>query len=225
MNEVAAIILAAGCSTRFGEDKIFKQLLGRPLLDWTLDPFLRHPCISRIILVVHSQKLAHAQGFFQKSEKVKAIIPGGKERQESVRAGLAALGEEPWVLVHDGARPCLSDELLSRILAELELFPAVTPLLPVRETIKTCGPDLEVTGTLGKEGYYFTQTPQGFWRNLLLKAHEQAREKVNAIDDASLVEELGEKVHGVLGEERNLKVTTLLDLLQAECILKEKKGS
>ncbi len=222
MKQVAAIVVAAGSASRFGEDKIFKHLLGRPLLSWALDPFLRHPDITKIIIVVHPDRLTEGRALYQEGSKVKAIIPGGKERQESVRRGIAALEEEPLVLVHDGARPCLSTELLDRILTALEFFPAVTPVLPVRETIKTCDPDLGVTATLGKEGYFFTQTPQGFHRDLFLKAHERTKTRVDALDDASLVEELGGEVQGVRGEEENVKVTTCLDFFQAERILKEK---
>ncbi|MCX5973893.1 MAG: 2-C-methyl-D-erythritol 4-phosphate cytidylyltransferase [Coprothermobacterota bacterium] len=223
--KTAAILVGAGVSQRFGEDKIFRSLGGAPLLRWTMEPFLLSKSISTIILVLHADRLLLAEPF-RNMPKVQAIVAGGTKRQDSVRAGLSALDDEVHVLVHDVARPCLTMDLVERLVDCLIHFPAVIPVWPVKETVKSIEGNGRVQKTLPRNNLYWAQTPQAFQRVLLEEAHKNAvGGKENALDDASLVEKLGVEVHAIPGDEANIKVTTPLDWILATKILEGKELS
>jgi 2-C-methyl-D-erythritol 4-phosphate cytidylyltransferase len=223
--KTAAILVGAGVSQRFGEDKIFRSWRGAPLLRWTMEPFLLSKSISTIILVLHADYLLLAEPF-RNMPKVRAIVAGGTKRQDSVRAGLSALDDEVRVLVHDVARPCLTVELVERLVDCLTHFPAVIPVWPVKETIKSIEGNGRVQKTLLRKNLYWAQTPQAFQRVLLEEAHKNAvGRKENAPDDASLVEKLDVEVHAIPGDEANIKVTTPLDWILATKILEGKELS
>lgn len=223
--KTAAILVGAGDSHRFGEDKIFRSLGGIPLLRWTMEPFLLSKSITTIILVLHADRLLLGEPF-RNMPKVRAIVAGGTKRQDSVRAGLSAVDDEVHLLVHDIARPCLTVELVERLVDCLAHFPAVVPVWPVKETIKSVESNGRVIETLPRSNLYWAQTPQAFHRVLLEEAHKSgAGRKDSAPDDASLVEQLGVEVHTILGEEANLKVTTPLDWILATKILEGKELS
>ncbi len=145
------------------------------------------------------------------------VVEGANERTESVRRGLAALGEAEIVLVHDAARALTPPSLISRVVAEVRSGRrAVVPALPVADTIKAVDSDGAVTGTPDRSHLRAIQTPQGFRADVLIRAYEAAAE--GATDDAGLVERLGETVHTIAGEPLAFKITTPHDLLLAEAI-------
>ncbi len=223
--KTAAILVGAGVSRRFGEDKIFRCLGGVPLVRWTMEPFLLSKSISTIVLVLHANRLLLAEPF-RHMPKVRDLVAGGTRRQDSVRAGLSALDDEVWVLVHDVARPCLTVGLVERLVDCLRQFPAAIPVWPVIETVKSIGGNGRVQKTLPRRNLFWAQTPQAFQRVLLEEAHNIAESrKDSAPDDASLVEKMGVEVHAIPGEESNIKVTTPLDWILATKILEGKELS
>ncbi|MEI6509797.1 MAG: 2-C-methyl-D-erythritol 4-phosphate cytidylyltransferase [bacterium] len=220
--EACVLLMAAGQSSRFGTEKIWQPLLGRPLLEWSLATLQSCPRIGSIILVVRAEHLQRANSYLGSSHKVIAVAAGGKERQDSVRAGLAVPFKEPLVLVHDGARPCLSLSLLERILDALQEESAVVPALPVSETLKHCSASGYVLETLERRDLWLAQTPQGFHRSVIYDAYSACASELRAQDDAYLVEQSKGKVKVIEGDRANLKITEPVDLLLAEAILKER---
>lgn len=211
--EVAgAVIVAAGRSRRMdGDDKLWAPIEGsRPLLAYSLSAFQACAAIERIVLVVAEEAIERAQALAGKAklDKVCAVVPGGERRQHSVRAGLEAL-ECTWIAVHDGARPLVTPDLIERGLDAARETGAACCALPAPDTVKEADGGV-VARTLDRSRLWLAQTPQVFRRELLLRAHEQARG--DATDDAALVEALGVKVRLYPGSARNLKVTTQDDL-------------
>jgi 2-C-methyl-D-erythritol 4-phosphate cytidylyltransferase len=149
--------------------------------------------------------------------KVKRIVPGGRERQESVRLGLKELDTD-WVLVHDAVRPFVSHEAISRLLDAVRMHGAAILAVPVKDTVKLVNDAGIVEGTPDRKRLWAVQTPQAFRREWLVKAHEQASGEPAATDDAMLVEQLGIDVRVVEGEYTNIKLTTPDDLIWAEAI-------
>jgi len=221
-----AIIVAAGRSERMGGvDKVFAQLAGRPLLAWTLAAFKRCEAIDNIIVVASDASLRRMREFVQEwrfDAKVKAVVPGGATRQDSVRAGLEAAGSAAIVAVHDGARPLVTAEIIARGVALARETGAALCAVPARDTVKqVAGDPPVVTGTPAREGLWLAQTPQCFDRELLLRAHREA-ENTLATDDAALVEALGHPVTVYEGAWSNFKVTTPEDVIVAEALLRER---
>ena len=221
MARVGAVIVAAGRSTRMGGvDKTFAPILGRPLVAHTLNRFESSSLIDQIVLVLAEDsleqglKLVEERGY----SKVAHVCAGGQRRQDSVRNGLELLSPCDWVMVHDGARPCLDDAMLQRGLdAAAECGSAVAGV-PVKDTIKLVTPDQMVSETPDRSRLWAAQTPQVFRYDLLLEAHQTCTQDVT--DDAAMVESLGHPVKMFLGAYENIKVTTADDLVIAETFLK-----
>lgn len=221
---VAAIIVAAGESKRMGgQDKIFAPLLAQPLLAWTVNAFQASPCVDTIVLVIHPKNLRRAAALVraQGYSKVEAICPGGARRQDSVRHGLDRVGDAQWVIIHDGARPCVDPSLIQRGVEEAQRAGAAVAATPVKDTIKLVSPDDGfVLDTPPRPHLWAVQTPQVFRSDLIRRAHELIAE--DAPDDAAMVERLGHQVKVYPGSYENIKVTTPLDLAYAELILKRR---
>lgn len=218
---VGAVIVAAGESRRMGGiDKLFAPLEGRPLLAHALLPFERSPQVERIALVVSAQNQERARALVQGLglRKVTAICLGGPRRQDSVRLGLEALGPCQWVLVHDGARPLMPQELITAGLEAARETGAAVPVVPLVDTVKEVEGGL-VVRTLDRSRLAAVQTPQVFRYDLLQEAHR--RFGVEVTDDAAMLEALGHPVRTFPGSPRNLKVTTSLDLALARALLAE----
>ena len=212
--------MAAGSSSRMGGiDKAFTPLLGMPLIAHCLDQLETFPPIARIALVLSQQSLGLGEELvaWRKYTKISRVCAGGARRQDSVRLGLESLGPCAWVLVHDGARPCLDHSLLERGWDAVRRFAAALAGVPVKDTIKVVSPEQTVQETPPREGLWAAQTPQFFRYDLLQRAHQQCREPVT--DDAAMVEQLGHPVHMFLGSYENLKITTPDDLTIAEAFL------
>ena len=218
-----AVIVAAGRSRRMaGVDKLWAPLPGpdgRPLLARAMGVFESCPVIDRIVLVVSSDAVGRAQELVLEEgfAKVCAVVAGAARRQDSVRAGLEALEACEWVVVHDGARPLVTADLIERGLEEARATGASCCALPVPDTIKEADDKGTVVHTLDRSRLWLVQTPQTFRYDLLLKAHRHAEGE--ATDDAALVEALGVHVQLYQGSPRNLKVTTLEDLALVEALL------
>jgi 2-C-methyl-D-erythritol 4-phosphate cytidylyltransferase len=222
-----ALVPAAGIGTRFAGSMPKQYLLvaGRSLLWHAVAGLAAHPAVYRVVVVLHpDDRLFAAQPWGQLSDRISALRCGGASRAESVRNGLAALGEDldadDWVLVHDAARPCLSSDLLQRLIETVD-SDAVGGLLavPVADTLKRCDADRRVVRTEPREGLWRAQTPQMFRYGLLTRALAGA-DLTAVTDEASAVEALGLSPRLVLGSERNVKVTYPEDLALAEAILR-----
>ena len=213
-------MVAAGSSTRMeGIDKVFAPLLSIPVIAHCLDQLETFPPVARIALVLSQQSidLGKQMVALRKYFKVSIVCAGGARRQDSVRLGLEALGPCDWVLVHDGARPCLDHPLLERGWDAVRRCGAALAGVPVKDTIKLVAPELTIKGTLPREDLWAAQTPQFFRYDLLRRAHQQCRELVT--DDAAMVEQLDHPVQMFLGSYENLKITTPDDLTIAEALL------
>ena len=228
-NQNIALIVAAGRGHRFSASagntshetasalpKQYQPLKGAPVLQHALKAFENHQLISHIQVVIHPDDLdLYAVASLGISKCLPAIY-GGAERQASVFEGLKALQNlNPQnILVHDAARPHLSEDLISRILAALEISPSVIPVLPLSDTVKLFHDD-QTSETLPRDRLKRVQTPQGFDYATLLEAHEKALTMENTFtDDASLVEHFGTEVVSVEGDEKNIKLTVGSDLME-----------
>ena len=218
------IVVAAGRSERMGgADKVFAQLAGRPLLAWSLRAFKMCEAIEGVVLVVAPDAVSRAEALVRewRFTNVVAIVPGGAQRQDSVRAGIDAARGAAIVAVHDGARPLVTPDLIERGVALARAYGAAVCAAPSRDTVKQAyGDPPVVRATLERSAAWLAQTPQVFDRDLLLRAHEAATS--NVTDDAALVEALGHDVRLYEGAYWNLKVTAPEDLVVAEALLRER---
>ena len=219
MRTACAIIVAAGQGRRFGSAKQFAALKGRPILDWTLDAFESHPQVAEIVLVLPDEM--DGARFIGRHPKISAVVRGGRRRQDSVRRGFARVraGAGDVVLVHDGVRPLVSADVISRVIREAARRGAAVPVVPVEDTIKEAFRG-KVVRTVDRAHLYRVQTPQGFSYAVLDKALRLAgRERLMVTDDSALAELAGAEVRAVQGDPRNIKVTTPSDLILAEALL------
>lgn len=227
MSTTAVIIPAGGLGLRMGAGcpKQFLALAGIPVLARTVRIFRELPGFKTIIVAAPAAHLEATQemlGRFIPGEAVTVVV-GGLTRQDSVRAGLAALPPEiELVVVHDGVRPLLAPELLWACLAAAAETGAALLALPVKETVKESRDGLMVSGTVARQHLWLAQTPQVARRDLLLAAFDAAeRDSFAGTDEASLLERIGCEVRLVMGAERNLKITRPEDLPLAEALLQE----
>ena len=227
MVKIAAVVPAAGRGSRMGleEKKQFLSLAGIPVLGHVLKVLEASRVIQSIVIVVGPGEEKYCRSVVVDKlgiEKVAAIVPGGKERQDSVYSGLLALSPDTGiVVVHDGARPLLSPEGLKEVVEAAETHGAATCAVPVKDTVKLAGKDGFVSRTLPRGQLWLTQTPQAFRYEIILNAHIRAREKnFVGTDDAGLVEHMGLPVKLVSGSYKNIKITTPEDLIMASAILR-----
>lgn len=195
---------------------------GRPLLWHALKVFERHPAIARVFVVLSADDTWWSRFAWDSFAKLTVLRCGGATRAESVRNGLAALGttvsEQDWILVHDAARPCLTQTLLDRLLDRLANDPVGGLLaIPVADTLKRAGDDGRVAATVNRSSLWAAQTPQMFRYGLLLEALRRAGDTVT--DEAGAVEAMGLRPRLIEGERRNLKVTFPADLELAARLL------
>ncbi|MDO8491117.1 MAG: 2-C-methyl-D-erythritol 4-phosphate cytidylyltransferase [Dehalococcoidia bacterium] len=220
---VGAVIAAAGSSQRMaGQDKIFIDLGGRPLLAWAVDILESCAAVQQTVLVLAGESVQTGLRLTRESgwRKVSDVCAGGGRRQDSVLEGLRRLKGCDWVVIHDGARPCLTVDLIERGLEEATKTGAAIAAVPVSDTIKAVLPDARVERTLQREMLWAVQTPQVFRFDVVWTAYRQAT--VVATDDASLVEMSGVPVRVYMGSRQNIKVTTPEDVILAEAILKNR---
>lgn len=221
MEKIGTVVAAAGTGRRMGgADKIFASLAGKPLLAHTVDVFQRCPLIHRVVIVLPEDRLDLGWQLVKRYRwsKVKEMCPGGLRRQDSVREGLQRLADCQWIVIHDGARPCLSQEIIEKGLQEARQCGAAVPALPVTDTIKVVSTDSFVVETPLRRSLWSVQTPQVFRCDIINEAYRNVRGDVT--DDASLVEDLGYKVKVYPGSDTNIKVTKPEDLYLAEAIIR-----
>jgi 2-C-methyl-D-erythritol 4-phosphate cytidylyltransferase len=223
---LTAIIVAAGRSQRMGFDKLSQPLAGKPVVVHSIDAFEQTPTVSEIILIVRQDQVpAHEQMIStQKFAKVRKIIPGGERRQDSVRAGLAALATTAeFVAVHDAARPLLRPEQIDRVFAVCREHGAAALAEPVRDTLKRVSKEGFINDSIAREQMYALQTPQIFARELLERAYNEVFEQsVSVTDETSALHHIGQKVAIVSNHDFNFKITFPNDLALAEFILAQR---
>ncbi len=221
---IGLVIVAAGNGSRMGGTvrKPYLELGGTPILIKTIQQFIHVPDIIESVLVVHSEEIERTSQLLQKySIRNITVVVGGKERQDSVIAGVHALSSTiDTVLIHDGARPFVSKKLIDTIIQEVQQRKAVIPAIPVKDTIKIVQDNGVIERTPDRKGLWAAQTPQAFSRSYLLRAFAEADTKgITATDDASILEALGYEVYVTTGESTNIKITTQEDLVFGEAIV------
>ncbi len=222
---VCAIVVAAGASRRMqGTDKILAALGDRPVLAWSVQALENCVRVDRIILVISPTNIEPVRRLVaaQKWSKVTGICPGGQRRQDSVAAGLQLAGPCEWVIIHDGARPFLSRELIENGLDAARTSGAAVAAVPVTDTIKIADGNQMVIETPDRHYLWAVQTPQVFRSEMLKAAY--AHNPGDVTDDASLVEMAGGTVRLYAGSPANIKITTPHDLAVAELWRKEYDG-
>lgn len=221
------IVVAAGSSTRMqGVNKQFLKISGLPVIARTLLAFENCNAISRIILVVRTEDIFEFKTLAENCgiSKLSEVVCGGKNRQESVLNGFSKLYDsEDKVLIHDGARPLVSDDIIRTVAEKLESYKAVTCGVKVKDTIKQLSSDGCVDKTLDRSRLIAVQTPQGVWVKDYLDAVKKAENLELFTDDTSLMEAAGHKVFCTEGSYKNIKITTFEDILSAEGFLKDEK--
>ena len=220
---VGVVVVAAGASHRMGGvDKVFVPLAGLPLITYSLRAFQEALGIESVVLVLAEAQVQRGAQLVAdaKLTKVSAITSGGARRQDSVAAGLRSLDGCEILMVHDGARPLIDQDVIARGLEAVAETGAASAAVAVTDTIKTAGADMVVSGTLDRNSLWSAQTPQVFRADLLAKAHRDVADDVT--DDAAMVEALGGKVKLFLGSYENIKVTTPEDLFLAKAILESR---
>ena len=222
VSKVGTIIVAAGGSQRMdGVDKIFAPLGGKPLLAWSVDTCQLCDLVQQIVITLNSNNLEQGRKLMKERGWSKAsICLGGAQRQDSVREGLHQMKDCDWVLIHDGARPFLTVDLIQRGLETAKETGAATAAVPVKDTIKLADDARLITETLQRNKLWATQTPQIFKSDIVTEAYNKLTTEVT--DDAAAVERLGYKVKLYMGAYNNIKVATPEDLALAETIAQDK---
>ena len=223
---LSAIIVAGGSSQRMGFDKLFAVVAGEPVIAHAIHAFEGAKSVSEIIVVTREQrhdelqKVASGSGF----RKIRAIVPGGERRQDSVRAGLERIDRDAqYVAVHDAARPLITPEQIERTFQQCRVHRAAALAQSVNDTIKRVGTDLLVEGSIDRHLLYAMQTPQIFERKLIEDAYAGVyAENILVTDEVSAVERLGQKIALVLNDDFNFKITYPRDLPVADFILRER---
>ena len=223
LRHCGAVIVAAGSASRMGGiDKVMAQLKGEPMIVHTVRAFQDCDAIAEIVIVTREDLVLPISELCRGFGKVQAVVVGGKSRQESVALGMNALSDKcELAAIQDGARPLVTWQLIDRVVRAAHAYHAAIPVIPVKDTIKVCNSAL-VVSTPDRSTLRAVQTPQVFDFDLLRGALKQAEiDGAEVTDDCSAVERLGMTVKIVEGDERNLKVTTPIDLKFAEMLMEE----
>ena len=223
LRRCGAVIVAAGSASRMGGiDKVMAPLKGEPMILHTVRAFQECDAIAEIVVVTRPDLILPITKLTNAFDKVTAVVSGGASRQESVALGMNALSEKcELAAIQDGARPLVTWQLIDRVVRAAHSHHAAIPVIPVKDTIKVCNSAL-VVSTPDRSTLRAVQTPQVFDYDLLRGALKQAEiDGAEVTDDCSAVERLGMSVRTVEGDERNLKVTTPIDLKFAEMLMGE----
>lgn len=221
-----AIVLAAGKGTRMNRqiNKVYLPLKDKPIIAHTLEAFYRVSLVHGIVIVISPGE----EDLFRERiletyppQKPVKIVPGGAKRQDSVYNGLKALSQDTGiVLIHDGARPLITTDIIHKSIKVAEKYGAAVVGVPVKDTIKKLKPDGSIEKTIDRSLLWHAQTPQTFRYSLIMEAHSKARQEgYIATDDSALVEHLGRAIYMLQGDYNNIKITTPDDLTLGEEIL------
>jgi 2-C-methyl-D-erythritol 4-phosphate cytidylyltransferase len=222
--KTGAVITAAGASRRMnGTDKVFALISGRPVLSRAIDVFEQCPDVDAIVVVLSPGNLKKGTKLVASEnwKKVTNVCAGGERRQDSVLAGLEKLKDCDRVIIHDGARPLVTAELIAAGLEAAEETGAAVAAVPVTDTIKVTGDDMIIEGTPPRVNLWAAQTPQVFRYDLIVRAYREMESDVT--DDAAAVERLGGVVKVYLSSRDNIKITTPQDLRIAEILLRDRE--
>jgi len=225
MNEtfnMAAIVVGAGSGSRMGVGKAFLELAGRPVIAWPVEVLQHNKHVREIVLVLHNSSLEEGKSLAGKMgwSKVSRICAGGNLRQDSVKNGLDTIRGCELVLVHDAARPFLTDRLIDDGIEAAGFTGSAAAAVPVKDTIKQVDDERMVAATLPRNRLMAVQTPQVFRYKILKEAYDKLDGEVT--DDAAVVERIGFKVKLYAGDYENIKITTREDLALAEIIAKRR---
>src|SRR6266576_7196409 len=226
---LTAIIVAAGDSRRMGFDKLFAAIAGKPVIAHTIRAFERASSVDEIIVVARENRHEEIKAIARDENfvKVQSIIPGGRQRQDSVRAGLDHLDSfARYVAVHDAARPLITPGQIERVFQQCGSHGAAALAEPINDTLKRVDSGLLVSGSVDRDQLYAMQTPQIFERQLIEEAYRVVcAENISVTDEVSAVERLGRKIALVLNDDFNFKITYPRDLALAEFVLKQRMDS
>jgi 2-C-methyl-D-erythritol 4-phosphate cytidylyltransferase len=224
---VAALVPAAGKGERLGPGipKALREIAGTPMLVHAVKALAASPMVEVVIVAAPEVSVEEVRSLLSQQEFSAdvSVVAGGDSRSESVARALFALPDDiDVVLVHDAARPLVPVEVVTGVVAAIrDGHDAVIPVMPVVDTIKSITEDGQILGTVPREQLCATQTPQGFRREVLQRAHAEVDSSVT--DDAGMVESLGIAVHAISGHEEAFKVTRPLDFLLAESIIAKRR--
>jgi 2-C-methyl-D-erythritol 4-phosphate cytidylyltransferase len=223
---LTAIIVAAGDSRRMGFDKLFATIAGRPVIAHTIRAFERAGCVDEIIVVAREDRRDGIKTIVRDEnfKKIWSIIPGGKRRQDSVRAGLDHLeATARYVAIHDAARPLITAEQIELVFEQSRIHAAASLAEPISDTLKYADSEFFVTSPVDRHQLYAMQTPQVFERRLIEDAYRAVyAENASVTDEVSAVERLGRKVVLVANTDLNFKITYPRDLALAESVLRQR---
>ena len=223
LKRCGAVIMAAGTASRMGGiDKIMADLAGEPVIRRTVRSFQDCDAVSEIVIVTREDLILPITQAVSGLDKVTAVVAGGKSRQESVQNGLNALSDKvKLAAIHDGARPLVTWQVIDRAVRAANTYGAAAPGIPVKDTIKVVQGGI-VKETPDRASLNAIQTPQVFDKDLLRGALKKAaQDGAQVTDDCAAVERMGMSVKIVEGDERNIKITTPMDLKIAQLLLEE----
>lgn len=224
----SAILVAAGSSTRMGENKMFLMLDGAPVIAKSLEALEQTPEIMQIVVVCKGEDIGDVKEIIDTFgfSKVSDIVAGGATRQQSVQRGLdSVLEESEYLLIHDGARPLVTSDIISCVIADAETHGGATASVASKDTIKIADESGFVAATPNREKVFLTQTPQVFEKNTYLQAMDKAvKSGKDYTDDCQLFEQAGKKVYLSAGSYKNIKLTTPEDLYIAQTLIADLEG-
>ena len=212
--KVTAVIVAAGSGTRMGTDvpKQFLKIGGRTILETTVAVFEKNPHVDDILVLTGRDFVEFCEELCRPFEKVRSILPGGKERQDTVWEAVRRIPEGELVLIHDGVRPYVTDAVIEGVLAGAKSAGAAVPAVASKDTVRQTAAD-GGSRTLDRKTLFQVQTPQGFASEILREAYEAAyRDGFLGTDDAGLAERIGQTIVLTEGDYANIKITTREDL-------------
>jgi 2-C-methyl-D-erythritol 4-phosphate cytidylyltransferase len=221
---LSAVIVAGGSSRRMGFDKTFALVAGKPVVAHSIAAFERTASVAEIIIVGREERLPELEEVVARERfgKVRCVVAGGVQRQDSVANGLRE-SREQFVAVHDAARPLITPEQIERVFAQCRINGAAALASPVKDTLKRADGERVVIGSISREDVYAMETPQIFARDLILRAYETVRaQQLTITDEVSAIELLQHEVRLVPNDQPNFKITYPADLPLAELILNQR---
>jgi 2-C-methyl-D-erythritol 4-phosphate cytidylyltransferase len=221
--DVGVVIVAGGSGTRAGDGELkqFRWVAGKPMLLHSVQAFMARPDVGTVVVVLPSQYAGDPPPWLFQCDVDRLLVSlGGRTRSESVANGLDDLPDDAEVvLVHDAARPLVGASTIDRVVSAVRAGRSAIAALPVVDTLKQVDDDGRIVATVSRDGLWRAQTPQGFPRRVLVEAHRRAKaDRIEATDDAALLERLGIHVEVVRGSERALKVTDAGDFARVDAL-------
>lgn len=217
---IKAIITAGGSSQRYGAtNKLLEKICSKEVIVHTVNKFLNVDAINEIVICANPSIIVCLKNLFHGQNKIR-IVEGGSTRQQSVYNGLVALGKCDYVLIHDGARPMISPDIIEKTVEEVQTKKALTVAARTTDTIKQVDSSLKIIKTIDRSSLYNTQTPQAFEYDLILSAHKKLKGE-DFTDDAGMLESLGKDVYILEGDYKNIKITTKNDIDIAEIYMSQ----